>query len=167
MRIRAGDESDLSAIITIIDEAIVWMVSQGNTRQWGTEPWGSQPRRVDNIRDLISTGELWMAELDGEPAGAMIVSDQPMTYIKPVDEPELYVKLLATSRRHAGNKIGEQLLAKAKSEAIAKGVSLMRVDCYAGHTGELVKYYERNGFVRAETFTAIPNWPGQVLTQRL
>jgi GNAT superfamily N-acetyltransferase len=167
MRIRPGDESDLAAIITIIDEAIAWMVSQGNTRQWGEEPWAGQPRRVDNIRDLISTGELWMAEVDGEPGGAMIVSDGPMAYVKPVDEPELYVKLLVTSRRHTGNKIGEQLLAKAKDEATAKGVSLMRVDCYAGGTGELVKYYERNGFVRAETFTAIPNRPIQVLTQRL
>jgi GNAT superfamily N-acetyltransferase len=167
MRIRPGDESDLPTILTIVDEAIVWMVSQGNTRQWGTEPWTGKPLKEDNLLNLIRTGELWMAELDGEPAGAMIVSDQPMAYIKPVDEPELYVKLLVTSRRHAGNKIGEQLLAKAKAEAVVKGVSLMRVDCYAGHTGELVKYYERNGFVRAETFTAIPNWPGQVLSQRL
>jgi GNAT superfamily N-acetyltransferase len=167
MRIRPGDESDLATIITIIDEAIAWMVSQGNTVQWGEAPWRGQPRRVDNIRNLLSTGELWMAEMDGEPAGAMIVSDQPMAYIKPVDEPELYVKLLVTSRRYAGNKIGEQLLAKAKAEAIAKGVCLMRVDCYAGHTGELVKYYERNGFVRAETFTAIPDRPVQILTQRL
>src|ERR1700742_44195 len=114
MRIRPGDVSDLAAIITIIDEAIAWMVSQGNTRQWGETPWAGDARRVDNIRDLISTGELWMAEMGGEPAGAMIVSARPMAYVKPVDEPELYVKLLVTSRRHAGNKIGEQLLAKAK-----------------------------------------------------
>jgi hypothetical protein len=41
----------------------------------------------------------------------------------------------------------------------------MRVDCYAGGTGDLVRYYERNGFVRTETFT-VKEWPGQVLEQR-
>ncbi|MBP2319724.1 GNAT superfamily N-acetyltransferase [Kibdelosporangium banguiense] len=167
MRIRTGDESDLTAVLALLDEATAWMVSRGNTRQWGTEPWSDQPKKVDRTRELITTGELWITELDGAPVGAMIVSDQPMPYVKPVDEPELYVRMLVTSRRHAGKRIGEQLLAKARSEAVAKGVSLMRVDCFAGGAGELVRYYERNGFQRAGTFTSIQDWPGQVLSMRL
>jgi GNAT superfamily N-acetyltransferase len=167
MRIRTGDESDLATVMSLMDEAVAWMVERGNTEQWGTEPMSEQPDRVNHMRGMISTGDLWIAELDGEPAGAMILADHPMPYVEPVDEPELYVKLLVSSRRHAGNKIGDQLLAKAKSQAADKGVSLMRVDCYAGGTGDLVRYYERNGFERTTTFRTIKNWPGQVLAQRL
>jgi GNAT superfamily N-acetyltransferase len=167
MRIRTGDESDLDSLMGLLDEATAWMVARGNTKQWGTEPWSTQPRRVQDTRGLIRKGALWIAEIDGEPVGGMILSDQPMPYIKPVDEPEVYVQMLVTSRRHAGHRIGAQLLDKAKSEAVAKGVSLMRVDCFGGGDGSLVRYYERNGFERAETFIAIPNWPGQVLSLRL
>jgi GNAT superfamily N-acetyltransferase len=87
-------------------------------------------------------------------------------YVDAASEPELYVILLLTSRRYAGRKIGDQLLVKARANAVAKGVSLMRVDCYGGGTGDLVRYYERNGFVRTQAFT-LRDWPCQVLEQRL
>jgi GNAT superfamily N-acetyltransferase len=69
------------------------------------------------------------------------------------------------SGRRAGRKIGAELLTHARARAEAKGVSLLHVDCYAGGTGDLVRYYERNGFVRAETFS-VKGWPGLVLEQR-
>lgn len=141
------------------------MVSRGNTAQWGTQPWSSLPARLDRVRSMLAEGELWMAELDGDPAGALVVSDRPDPHIPPVDEPEVYVRLLLTSRRHAGKKIGSQLLDKALSIARERAVSLVRVDCYRGEDGELVRYYERNGFVKSEPFM-VNEWPGQVLTQR-
>ena len=35
----------------------------------------------------------------------------------------------------------------------------MRVDCYAGGTGDLVRYYTRHGFTPTESFV-IDGWPG-------
>jgi GNAT superfamily N-acetyltransferase len=165
MRIRAGDTRDLPAVMAMFDEAVAWMVAHGNTQQWGTEPWSGDPVRLRRVTEMIDVGELWIAEVDGVPAGLLLTTPEPTKYVEPVAEPELYVSLLLTSRRYAGRKIGAQLLAKARADAEAKGVSLLRVDCYAGGTGELVRYYERNGFVRAGTFT-VGEWPGQILEQR-
>jgi hypothetical protein len=41
------------------------------------------------------------------------------------------------------------------------------VDCYAGDDGGLVRYYERHGFVRTETYVGKDDWPGQVLARRV
>ncbi|ALG07515.1 GNAT family N-acetyltransferase [Kibdelosporangium phytohabitans] len=166
MRIRPGDGSDLDSIMALGDEAVAWMVSRGNTEQWGTLPWSANPARLERMRGILAEGDLWVAELDGEPVGVLIVSDKPDPHIPPAGEPEVYVRLLLTSRRHAGKKIGSQLLDKAVSVARERGVSLVRVDCYRGEDGELVGYYERNGYVKSETFM-VKEWPGQVLTRRI
>jgi GNAT superfamily N-acetyltransferase len=166
VRIRSGDAADVPAVMAMFDEAIAWMVARGNTGQWGTEPWSSQPEKVESIRRKIEEADLRIAELDGAPVSALITSNRPQHYVEPVDEPERYVHLLLTSRRYAGRKIGAQLLAYARSLALEQGVALVRVDCYRGGDGALVRYYERNGFVRTHPFM-VGEWPGQVLEQRL
>lgn len=167
MRIRPGDEADFGTIMALGDEAVEWMVARGNTGQWGTTPWSQNQARIAGIKALLVDGDLWVAELDGAPVGVLITSDKPVPQVAPIDEPEVYVRLLLSSRRHAGKKVGSQLLDKAVAIAREQGVSLVRVDCYAGGTGDLVRYYESNGFVKSHTFTAINDWPGQVLSQRI
>ncbi|TDP88958.1 GNAT family N-acetyltransferase [Labedaea rhizosphaerae] len=164
--LRRGDEQDLGTLLAFFDEAVAWMVARGQPDQWGTEPWSANPKRVERVRALIGSGELWIAELDGVAAGALIVSDHADEHVPTVDEPERYVRLLITSRALAGNGIGSLLLDKAKDIARADGIELLRVDCWAGGGGKLVAYYERNGFAKSGTFT-VKGWPGQVLTQRV
>jgi GNAT superfamily N-acetyltransferase len=164
--LRRGDEQDLDTLLAFFDEAVAWMVARGQPDQWGTEPWSTNPKRVERVRQLLDSGELWIAELDGTPAGALIVSDRPDPHVARADEPERYVRLLITSRARAGNAIGSVLLDKAKDIARADGVELLRVDCWAGGGGKLVAYYERNGFTKSGTFD-YNGWPGQVLAQRL
>lgn len=166
MRIRPGDMADLPALMAMFDEAVAWMVARGNARQWGTEPWSTQPEKVASVRKRIEEADLWLAELDGVPVGALITDDKPSFYIQPVDEPELFVNLLLVSRRYAGQEVGARLLAHARALATDRGVGLVRVDCYRGEDESLVRYYERNGFVRTYGFMA-GEWPGQVLAQRL
>jgi GNAT superfamily N-acetyltransferase len=166
MEMRRGDLDDEQILLDLFDEAVAWMVARGNTEQWGTEPFSALPHRAAGVRTVIREGELWIAEVDGEPVGALIVSDKAPPYAPPADEPELYVILLLVSRRHAGKKIGTALLDFAGDEARAREVSLMRVDCYAGGTGELIRYYTRHGFTPTEAYTA-GNWPGQFLERRI
>jgi GNAT superfamily N-acetyltransferase len=166
MRIRSGGMADMPALVAMFDEAVAWMVARGNTEQWGSEPLSSQPHKVDAVRKKIERGDLWIAEPDGEPVGALITRDAPPDYVEPAAEPELYVDLLLTSRRHAGRGIGARLLSHARELALRQAVPLMRVDCHRGPDESLIRYYERNGFVRAGTFT-VGTWPGQVLEQRL
>ena len=110
MKIRSGDLADVPALLDLFDEAVAWMVSRGNTEQWGTEPWSAQPHRAAGVRVIVREGELWIAETGAEPVGALVLNDHPMPYVAPAGEPELYVILLLVSRRHAGTRIGARLL---------------------------------------------------------
>lgn len=165
MRIRAGSAADVDTVLGFLDEAVAWMVARGQTGQWGTEPWSTNPKRVARVTELAGQG-LWLAELDDEPVGALALGGPAPSWIPPVDEPEVYIQLLVTSRRHAGKHVGSRLLDFAKDHTrVTGGVDLLRVDCWAGNNGRLVQYYVRQGFAPTETF-AVGEWPGQVLQLR-
>ncbi|MFC5288891.1 GNAT family N-acetyltransferase [Actinokineospora guangxiensis] len=164
MRIREGGVADAPIVLGLLDEAVEWMVARGQTEQWGTEPWSAQPKRVARIEGLAAEG-LWVGEVDGEAVGALVLGGPPPTWIPPVDEPEVYLQLLVTSRRHQGTRVGARMLEFAREQAWESGVSLLRVDCWAGGGGRLVDYYTGQGFTPTETFS-VNGWPGQVLEMR-
>ncbi|KAI1778654.1 hypothetical protein F4818DRAFT_306189 [Hypoxylon cercidicola] len=97
--------------------------------------------------------------------GALTVG-QANPYVQPAAEPELYIQFLISDRASSGKGIGTLLLEQARKLARETGVSLLRVDCYAGDGGGLVRYYESQGFERTEAFE-VNGWPGQILIQRL
>ncbi|MFF1376543.1 GNAT family N-acetyltransferase [Streptomyces sp. NPDC058308] len=170
MRIRRGGVDDIPAIIALFDGAVEWLAAQGRTGQWGTKPWSGNPRAVAMVEKYVTTGEPWIAEIDGAVAGTLTLTDGPGgDYIPEADEPERYIHILAADRtRHAGRGVGRALLAHAVEETRRQGVSLLRVDCYAGDDGKLVAYYESNGFTPTEPFTGPDGtWPGQVLARRV
>jgi GNAT superfamily N-acetyltransferase len=167
--IRSGTSADVPAVLGLLDGAVAWLVAQGRTGQWGTEPASADPRRQEQARAWVESGGLYLAEVAGRPVGALVVGTAP-AYVPPASEPELYVNLLVTDRRHVGGRIGARLLAHARHLARRAGVSLLRVDCYRGPDRALVRYYEGQGFVATREFTVdLPGgpWPGQVLEQRL
>ncbi|MBB5980167.1 GNAT family N-acetyltransferase [Kribbella solani] len=168
--IRPGARDDVPAVLALLDGATEWLVSRGQVEQWGTAPHSTSPRRVAQISGFAADGELWVAELDGRVVGALAVG-AAMEYVPPADEPELYVRLLVTDRASAGRNLGGVLLDHARDLARAAGVRLLRVDCFAGGDGALVRYYEKQGFTREAEFAVSrvnePDWPGQLLTQHL
>ncbi|MFD2471005.1 GNAT family N-acetyltransferase [Amycolatopsis silviterrae] len=163
--IRPGVAGDADVVLGFFDEAVEWLVARGSAGQWGTEPWSKIPKRAERVREYAADPEFRMAEIDGKPAGALILG-QAMPYAPQVDEPELYVRLLITSRRFAGHRVGSRLLEHAVAEAKRRGVDLVRVDCWAGGDGDLPRYYQRQGFTPTEQFT-VDGWLGQVLEQRV
>jgi GNAT superfamily N-acetyltransferase len=167
MELRRGDLRDLPVLLRFHDEAVAWMVARGNTEQWGTEPWSEDQAKAAGVSNAVAEGALWLAEIDGEPVGALVVTDTAPAYAKAAPEPELYVRILISSRRHAGKKIGSALLAFAREHARNQGIGLIRLDCYAGGTGDLVRYYINQGFTPTEPFNTITGWPGQLLEQRV
>ena len=167
--IRPAGRSAVPDVLALLDGATEWLVARGRTDQWGTEPHSTNPRRVAQITGFADDGGLWVAEADGRVVGALAVGTA-MSYVPPADEPELYVRLLVTDRASAGQGIGSALLDHARELARAAGVGLLRVDCFAGGDGALVRYYEKQGFTREVEFAVPVNdseWPGQVLFQRL
>ena len=163
---RPGTIDDLDTVMSLMDEAIAWLVSQGRTGQWGSEAFSASPAHRDYMRREVEDNDLWIAEADGHPVGAMLLGEQPMPYVAAVDERELYLHLLVTSRSHSGRGVGRGLVEKAKAVAIERGIDLIRVDCYAGDDRKLVRAYERLGFAPTEPFT-VKEWLGQVLAMRL
>ncbi|MFD3532126.1 GNAT family N-acetyltransferase [Streptomyces sp. NPDC058664] len=166
MKIRKGGAADLPAILALLDSAVVWLNGRGITAQWGTEPFSARPRAVRQVEETVEAGDPWIAEVDGVPAGTMTLTPFPGQHVGPADEPEVYVRLLATDARFHGHGVGAALLEHAAAETRRQGVSLLRVDCFAGSEGRLVAYYESQGFTRTETF-AVGDWAGQVLERRV
>ncbi|MFI6462767.1 GNAT family N-acetyltransferase [Streptomyces sp. NPDC050528] len=166
--IRDGGPDDIPAILGMFDSAVAWLVAQGRTGQWGSTPWSENPKAVAMVERYVATGSPYIAEVDGVPAGTLTLTDSPGSYIPAVDEPERYVHLLASDRRFKGYGVGSALLAHAAEETRRAGVSLLRVDCYAGDDRKLVAYYEGNGFTATEAFVVGEDkWPGQVLARRV
>ncbi|MDG9673944.1 GNAT family N-acetyltransferase [Micromonospora sp. DH14] len=166
--IRNGGPADAPAVLAMLDSAVAWMNDRGNTEQWGTTPFSTQPARVAQVDRYLTENLPFIAEVDQMPAAAMVLGSgpDPRVPIAPVDEPERYVRLLVSDRRFAGRNLGSALLAHAVQETRRAGVRLLRVDCWAGGGGKLVAFYERQGFTRTEPFL-FGSWPGQVLAQRV
>ena len=156
----------MPTLLRFFDEAVQWLVARGQEEQWGTDPWSSRPTTVDRLTAMVAEHGLWLAHVDDTPAGALIIGGEPQSYVPPADEPELYVNSLVVSRRHAGLGVGRHLLNFALTEARRRGVTLVRVDCYAGGDGALVRYYVREGFVPVQKVD-VDGWPGQVLMRWL
>lgn len=163
--VRLGGSDDVPLVLSFFDEAVRWLVAQGITAQWGTEPFSTNPRRVAAAVDWAASGGLRIANHDGVAVGALVVGKAP-DYVPPAADPELYVIALVTSRAPEARGAGRFLLGVAEREAREMGVPLLRVDCFGGGDGSLIKVYESAGFTRTVGFN-VGNWPGQVLERRL
>src|SRR3954447_9947172 len=156
---RPGSPADEGALLQLFDEAGAWMVARGQAGQWGDRPFSDRPETRARVREFAEHAGLWIAERDREPVGALIVGSHP-PHVEPIDRFELYVELLISSRRHAGNGIGARLVRLADDLAVQQGVEVLRVDCWAG-APTLVAWYEAQGFARSGMFD-VRGWKGQV-----
>jgi GNAT superfamily N-acetyltransferase len=160
--IRRGTPADEGALLALFDEAVAWMVARGQPGQWGERPFSERPETRARVREFAASEGLWIAERGNEPVGAVIVGVHP-PHVEPIDRSELYIELLISSRRHAGNGIGARLVRLADDLAVQRGVEVLRVDCWAG-APTLVGWYEAQGFARSGTFD-VRGWKGQVFAK--
>ncbi|GII96766.1 N-acetyltransferase [Sinosporangium siamense] len=152
-------------VLSMFDSAVAWLVGEGLTGQWGDQPFSLQPERIEMVTAFASGDGMRIAEVDGRPAGCAALGE-PLEYVEPAGEPELYVRWLVVDRAYAGLGVGHALLDHAAEEAAAAGVGLLRLDCYAGGGGRLMAYYESVGFAPASHFT-VRDWPGRVMERRV
>ncbi len=164
--LRKAGPDDVGHVARLFDEAIEWFVRIGNTGQWGTRPFSERPEQVERIRGWCSEDGAWIATDDtGAVLGFLAVGDRH-DHIPPVEEPELYVRVLIRSQSERARGVGRRLLAHAEELARQAGVCLMRVDCYRGGDGSLVRFYESCGYERSAQFE-VKEWPGQILQRRI
>lgn len=164
--IRRATVHDAPTVLEIFDEVMAWFVQMGNEGQWGSEPWSASPRRIQILEDVCTLPEAWVAEDERGHLLGILVLGEAQPYVSPATEPEIYVRVLAASRDARARGIGRRLLAFADSRARAAGVLSLRVDCYGGGSGALVRFYESCGYVRIAAF-GVDDWPCQLLGRSL
>ena len=157
--LRPGTVDDEQSLLRLFDEAVLWLAERGLSGQWGSKPWSEIPDRRERVARLARSPNLTVAEVGGELVGALDVSEDSPAYAPVTDEPGLYIILLLTSRRLVRQGIGTALLNHARADCLARGLSLLRVDCWAGG-------YQSAGFTPTESFDR-DGWPGQLLVERL
>lgn len=157
--------------MSLLDDAVAWLASQGRTGQWGADPFSSVEARVEQIRTMLSERTARIAEEDGEVVGVCVLADEPLPYVDPAPIPELYLQLLVTDRARSGSGIGRVLVEDAVAVARQRDVKQMRLDCYAGDDEALIGVYERFGFTLERRFTVDTGqaepWPGAVLRMEI
>jgi GNAT superfamily N-acetyltransferase len=166
VQFRAGSSEDTDAVLALFDANIVWLVERGRSDQWGSDPFSENPKLVGFARDMLASGVVTIAEIDGKVVGASVVTDHPMPYVPAIDEPERYLKLLIASPAHRGERIGHRLIELAREYTVAEGVGLLRVDCWAGGDRKLVAYYVNEGFTPTQEIEVRPGTSVQVFEWR-
>jgi GNAT superfamily N-acetyltransferase len=164
--LRPGRVDDEPSLLRLFDEAVLWLTERGLSGQWGSRPWSERADTKARVARLARSPGLTVAEADDSLVGALEVTEESPWYAPVTDEPGLYVMILLTSRRFIGQGIGTALLDHARADCLVRELSLLRVDCWAGGQGQLVRYYESAGFTATEPFDR-DGWPGQLLVQRL
>jgi GNAT superfamily N-acetyltransferase len=166
IHLRPGGIDDEQALLGLFDEAVLWLTGRGLSGQWGSQLWSERPERRKRVARLARSPGTTVAQFENEVVGALEVNEVSPSYAPVTKEPGLYVDLLLTSRRFIGKGIGTALLDHARADCLARGLTLLRVDCWAGGHQQLVRYYESAGFTATELFDR-NGWAGQILIQRL
>jgi GNAT superfamily N-acetyltransferase len=138
VNIRRCQAEDVATVAELLDEATAWVGARGY------EQWPS-PFPRDELAGAIERGEIYLAELDGEPVATVtLLWDDPQYWgDRPPDA--AYVHKLAVRRACAGQRIGSAIVEWADATAARAGRGFLRLDCLRENPG-IRAYYERLGF---------------------
>ncbi|KAJ7281980.1 acyl-CoA N-acyltransferase [Mycena rebaudengoi] len=175
-------EADIAFLFATFDSCVEWLAKKGLEEQWGAVPWSAEIKveiHAQILADALKGARRWVAEVDNVPAGHICVTPIRAGHLPAAadDKPgkECFVKQLVVHRDFAGRGIGVKLLHFAMALARDEGFEWIRLDCYRGAEGKdgLVRFYERQGFVKTREFNILPStadrspWLGQLLEMKL
>ena len=137
--VRKARTADLDAVLSVLEDAARWMVSQG------TEGWTPDSFSRRRIAEIIGCGEMYLALLAGEAIGTFALqwSDEETWGMMPDNAG--YVHGLAVRRDFAGRGLGRELLDWTENRVSLSGRQYLRLDCTAENDA-LNAYYRRAGF---------------------
>ena len=135
MNVRKCQARDVAAVAALLDEATAWVGERGY-EQWPL------PFPREQLAAAIERGEVYVAELDGEPVATVtLLWDDPQYWgDRPPDA--AYVHKLAVRRACAGQRIGSAIVEWADATAARAGRGFLRLDCLRENPG-IRAYYER------------------------
>ena len=170
-QIRPARLGDATHILSVSDEATVWLVDHGLSNQWGGDPPSSESAFVARVSSWIHEGQAMVAvDAKGDVQGYAVSGSLPPPYLDPtlaerVVEDAYYVYTVASRMRPASRGVGRSLLLWAEDRARAVGATYLRLDCWPDNA-ELRAYYEKLGFGEFDTYVD-EGWHGIVLQMRV
>lgn len=144
MQLEPAVAADLPAVVALRDEAARWLASRG------IEQWAPGERTVEQLRGWL--GDLYVLRRDGTVVASVALRDHdPDVWPRPpVHGRAGYLHLLIVSRRHAGQRLGDAVLAWAEAELVRTGRDLARLDAVAANPA-LQRWYAARGYVAWDT----------------
>jgi GNAT superfamily N-acetyltransferase len=141
IRIRQATRDDAPAVRVILTDAAKWVEQLDGTTMWVEDELGE-----DRIASEVHAGLFFIAECDGDIAGAMKFQLQdPLFWPDLVTDDSAFVHRLAVRRNYAGRGVSTALLRWAVVSARSLGRHALRLDCDAERS-RLRGLYERFGF---------------------
>jgi ribosomal protein S18 acetylase RimI-like enzyme len=138
VNIRRCQAQDVATVAALLDEATAWVGDRGY-EQWPL------PFPREEIAAAIERGEVYLAELDGEPVATVTLLWEDPQYCGERPPDAAYVHKLTARRACAGRRIGSALVDWADAAAARAGREFLRLDCLRDNRG-IRAYYESLGF---------------------
>ena len=141
IQIRQATPEDASAVTAILTDAARWVEQLD-----GTTMWVEDELAEDRIASEVDAGFFYVAERDGEIAGALKFQlDDQLFWPDLATSDSAFIHRLAVRRTHAGCGVSTALLGWAVDHARSLGRRYLRLDCDA-ERARLRGVYERFGF---------------------
>jgi GNAT superfamily N-acetyltransferase len=161
----------LTALGTLVGEAMAWLQTSKHTDQWA-KPWPTREARDQRLRTGVEKGRTWIVWDGDVPAATVTVATRANTAVwsNPacgcdLSEPAVYAHRLITARRYSGRGLGAELLdwtgLRGRRLCCAHWI---RIDVWSSNTA-LHDYYLNAGFQRCGN-CADPDYPSGALFQK-
>lgn len=126
MQLRLATAADLPALLDVVQRVVPLMQATGNFQ------WDSQYPNETVFRRDIEQHQLWVAELDGRPAGlAALTTEQELEYAQVgwnLNEVAVVTHRLAVDPQFQGRGVATALLEQAEKLAVERGIFRLLID---------------------------------------
>ena len=140
LTVRQAQPADAPVVEDMLVEAARWVDALGEIM------WEEGELAPERIAAEIAAGQFFVAEADGEPAGAIRFQlEDRLFWPDLTDDDSAFVHRLVVRRRHKGQGVSSALLHWAVDRARSMGKRYLRLDCDASRV-RLRALYETFGF---------------------
>ena len=138
--VRQAQPGDAPVVEDMLVEAARWVDAMGEIM------WDEGELAPERIAAEIAAGQFFIADVDGEPAGAIRFQlEDRLFWPDLTDDDSAFVHRLVVRRRHKGQGVSSALLHWAVDRARSMGKRYLRLDCDASRV-RLRALYETFGF---------------------